>query len=515
MKKRFLIVLSLLSAGGILADVRLPSLFSDHMVLQRNAEIPVWGWADPGEKITLTLAGRTLSVTADSAGKWTARFASLSPQKPLELTVRGRNTLTVKDVLVGEVWLGSGQSNMDMTVAREDRTWCGVDREAEEIAAADYPMIREFKVKLDMTDRPREDAVGQWVLCSPSTAGKFSATAYFFGRELFRKLKMPVGLVVSSYGASTAQAWTGRKALEARPDLVQLLDAYDALCRDYDTGDSVKIKFERALKTWEGEAREARAEGKNPPRRPRDPNPHRDQHNPCVLYNGMIAPLIPYAIRGAIWYQGESNYPTGKIYFNLMETLIRDWRDSWGQGDFPFLFVQLAANKKLAADPNAPSEMAPVREGQLKTLTLPNTGMAVAIDIGDADNIHPKNKQELGRRLGLVARARVYGESVPDCGPVYDHMILEGGAIRLAFRCAGAGLCVPKSANGIPTGFAVAGADRKFVWADAKIRGKTVIVSSPQVPRPVAARYGWADNPPVNLTDKSGLPASPFRTDRW
>jgi sialate O-acetylesterase len=300
--------------------------------------------------------------------------------------------------------------------------------------------------------------------------------------------------------------------LSAEPGFDFLLKTYDEACAKFDTGRVAKEKFFQDLEKWKGIADQARAEGKPVPRRPRNVDPHQDQHNPCVLYNGMIAPLVPYAVRGALWYQGESNYPTGKIYFDLMKTLIADWRSAWHQDDFPFLFVQLANNKKPAADPNEKSEMAPVREGQFKTLRLEDTGMAVAIDIGDADNIHPKNKQEIGRRLGLVARALVYGEQSVYSGPLFRKVKIKGHTVRVSFRHTEGGL----TAKGDTLkGFAIAGPGGKFFWADAKIDGKVVVVSSPDVPEPVAVRYGWADNPTVNLYNGAGLPASPFRTDGW
>jgi sialate O-acetylesterase len=502
----------LLIAGPMPAAVKLASVFGEHMVLQQGVPVPVWGTAAPGERVTVTLGGQRQTATAGADGKWMVHLAALKAGGPFRMTVAGKNKLTLSDVYAGEVWLGSGQSNMDMTVAREDRYWCGVVNEAEEIASANYPLIRMFKVKLRMTDEPQAEAQGQWVVASPQTVGRFSATAYFFGRELYRKLQAPIGLIDSSYGASAAQAWISHKALEANPDLTFLLNTYATAKREFAGNHAAREKFQQELANWEPAAAKAKAEGRDAPRRPRDPDPGHDQHNPCVLYNGMIAPLVPYAIRGAIWYQGESNGPTAKKYLNIMDTLIRDWRQAWGQGDFPFLFVQLASLNTLALQPQEGGWIPQVREGQLQTLTVKNTGMAVAIDIGDAANVHPKNKQDVGRRLALAARALVYGESIPYSGPIYASMSVEGGAVRLRFKHTEGGLT---AAGGTPIGFAVAGADRKFVWGDAKIDGDAVVVSNPEVMKPVAVRYGWADNPPVNLYNKAGLPASPFRTDNW
>lgn len=497
-------------AGPIPADVKLAGLFCDHMVLQQGMSVPVWGTAGPGEQVIISLGQHKQTATTGPDGKWMVRLADIEAGGPFEMTVTGRNTLTVKDIYVGEVWLCSGQSNMDMTVAREDRYWCGVRNEAEEVAAANYPPIREFKVQLKMTDTPQTDVEGQWFVCSPQTVGRFSATAYFFARELHKKLNVPIGLVTSSYGASTAEAWTSRTALAARPELGFLLDAYAQKKRGYDPNGAAAQQYHAAMERWERVAAQAKAEGKDRPKEPKNPDPGQDQHNPCVLYNGMIAPLAPYAIRGVIWYQGESNGPTASKYFNLMETLIRDWRQTWGHGDFPFLFVQLANNGKLARQPNGSSRMAVVREGQLQTLAVTNTGMAVAIDIGDANNIHPKNKQEVGFRLALAARALAYHESIPCSGPIYDSMTIEGSAIRLRFKHTDGGL-VAKGDKLI--GFSIAGEDNKFVWADAKIDGDAIVVSAPQADKAVAVRYAWADNPPANLYNKAGLPASPFCTD--
>ncbi len=482
------------------ADVKLPRLFSDHMVLQRDVPAPIWGWADPGETVSVTLAGQEKTVTADASGKWTVQIDPLKVGDPLTLTVKGKNTLTLSDILVGEVWLCSGQSNMDMRVAKGSRYWCGVDNEAEEVAQARFPKIRQYYVVLNMKDEAQTDTEGAWIPCSPETVGEFSATAYFTGRELHQKLGVPIGLLVTTYGASTAEAWASRSALEKRPELKDLLDAYAAKCQTYD-----KARLEA------GDQPPTTTDPKTSRKRPLK-DPHQDQHNPSVLYNGMIAPLIPYAIRGALWYQGESNGPTADRYFMLMETLIQDWRARWGQGDFPFLYVQLANNEKPQTDPNNRSATARVREGQLQTLRLPKTGMAVTLDIGDAANVHPKNKQEVGRRLGLVARTLVYGEKIPCSGPLYDSMVVEGNVVRVKFKEVNGGLVARGDKL---TGFVLAGEDQKFIWADAKIDGDSVVVSSPEVAKPVAVRYGWANNPAANLYNRADLPASPFRTDTW
>lgn len=512
--RRFLLITAMLLAAParLPAAVTLGSLFSDHMVLQRGVAVPVWGTASPGEKISVAFQEQTQTTTARPGGEWMVHLSHLKTGGPFEMSVEGENTVTVHDVYVGEVWLASGQSNMEMTVAQEDRYWCGVFEEAEEVATANYPLIRMFKVKVDMSDQRQPAVEGNWVTTTPETVKEYSAAAYFFGRELFRKLDVPIGLIDSSYGASTAQAWTSGPALAANSEFSFMFDDYARAKQAYAADPEAKEHYAQALTKWKQAAAAAKLRGAFQPRRPGNPDPTQNQHNPSVLYNGMIAPLIPYAMRGVIWYQGESNGPTAKIYADIMKTLIDNWRGRWNEGSFPFLFVQLANHGTLALQPAEGGGTTWVREGQRETLSVVNTGMAVSIDIGDAGNIHPKNKQEVGRRLALLAQALVYHEDVPYSGPLYDSMTLEGDAIGLRFTHADAGLIAK---GGKPIGFTIAGEDRKFVWADAKIEGNTIVVSSPLVRKPVAVRYGWADNPPANLYNKADLPASPFRTDSW
>jgi sialate O-acetylesterase len=486
-------------------QVKPASVFGDHMVLQRDMRIPVWGTADAGETVTVAFNAQKKTVTADTEGKWIVRLDAVEAGGPFEMTIAGKNTITFKDVYVGEVWLCSGQSNMDMTVAKEDRYWCGVNNEAQEVAAADYPLIRVFDVEFAPKDEPQSDAKGVWEICSPKTVGHFSAAAYFFARQLQKKLNAPIGLVTTAYGASTAEAWTSRSALAAKPTTAFLLEEYKKRCQNYDSGWE-QINYRQDLAEWQRASEKAKVDNKRTPKKPGKPkNPHQDQHSPCVLYNGMVAPLIPYAIRGAIWYQGESNGPTAKIYDKIMETLIQDWRRAWGEGSFPFLYVQLANYSK-----NRETFM--IREGQLKNLSIPNTAMVVTIDIGDADNIHPKNKQDVGLRLSLAARALAYGESIPYMGPIYDSMSVEGNSIRLRFKHIDGGLVAK---GGELKGFTIAGEDKKFIPADAKIDGDTIVVSISETAKPVAVRYGFDNNPQVSLYNKADLPASPFRTDNF
>ncbi len=499
------------SNGFVSADVKPAGLFGNHMVLQRDRSIPVWGTADASENVTVKTGRQQKTVQADSSGRWMVYLDALKAGGPFEMIIAGKtNSITFEDIYVGEVWLCSGQSNMDMTVAKEDQYWCGVNNEAQEVAAADYPLIRVFDVDFVTKDQPQQDVSGSWEICLPQTVGHFSAAAYFFARELYRKLNVPVGLLTTAYGASTAEAWTSRPALEANEQINFLLDDYAKKCEDYDSGNALR-RYEGQLEKYKQLAEKAKAEGEEPLKKPGRPrNPHTDQHSPCVLYNAMVAPLVGYAIRGAIWYQGESNEQTYRIYDVIMEAMISDWRRAWGQGDFPFLYVQLASYRKNPEKIASGGGFTMIREKQLKNLSVPNTAMAVTIDIGDANNIHPKNKQDVGLRLSLPARALVYGEDIIYSGPLYDYMLIEGDTIRLHFKHIGSGLIAK---GGKLDGFAIAGADRVFVRADAKIEGDTIIVSSEKVDKPVAVRYGWDENPIVSLYNKEGLPASPFRTD--
>jgi len=483
--------------------------------LQQGRQVPVWGTANPEEKVTVLFGKQEQTVVAGKDGYWRINLSALITGGPFTMTIKGENTIELKDVYVGEVWLCSGQSNMDMTVAREDRYWAGVMNEKEEVAVAKYPQIRVFDTDYTPRDEPQFAVNGKWEIVSPETVGHLSATAYFFARELYNKYKVPIGLITTAYGASTAEAWISQSTLETQPDLTFLIDNYIKKKAAYNPTLEELQKLQEAMDKWKIDAAKAKAEGKDEVRAPKNRDPRIDQHNPCVLYNGMVAPLIPYAIRGAIWYQGESNGNTANLYGKIMETLIKDWRNRWGQGEFPFFYVQLANHQELITDPIKNDPMVTVRDEQLKNLSLPNTGMAVAIDNAQPDdfgNIHPKNKQEIGRRLALIARAKVYGESIPYSGPIYDYMIIDGPQVKIAFKHTEGGL-VSKGAK--LTGFAIAGADQKFVHAEAKIEGNQLIITSPEIENPVAVRYGWAKNPQANLFNKVDLPASPFRTDNW
>ena len=455
-------------AFAVKADVKLPAVFSDHMVLQRGNVAPVWGWADAGEKVTVRFGGQTKSVIVGKNGKWLVRLDAINDAKVKGvLNVAGNNALIIKDVLVGEVWVASGQSNMAMNVGR----CLNADAEA---AAAKYPQIRMFITKRNAQLKPQDDLEGSWVVCSPETVKSFSGTAYFFGRTLHNKLKVPVGILHSSWGGTAIEAWTSIDVQEQSK------------------------KLEPVLGKWKNK-------------------PQANQNKPANLFNGMIHPLIPYGIRGGIWYQGERNSKTvegAKLYAHQLTLMINDWRRRWGQGDFPFLWSQLPNFKKRTDDPNAVSVWAHTRESMAKTLELPNTGMATTIDIGEARDIHPKNKQDVGKRLAGWALSEFYNQKdVVTTGPMYASYEVMGSKVLIEFDHAKG---LKMKGEGELAGFAVAGSDKQFHWAKATIgKNGMVEVSSKDVLKPAAVRYAWGDNPKVNLVNEAGLPATPFRTDNW
>ncbi len=487
------------------ADVRLAAIFANHMVLQRDLAVPVWGWADPGEEISVAIAGQTKTAKADAAGKWTVKLDKLQAAEGLTLSVKGKNTLTFTDVLVGEVWLCSGQSNMGMTVS-------GAKDFEQEKAAAGLPKIRMFRESDGAAPMAQAEGKGAWVVCSPETVGGFSATAYFFGREIHQKLGVPVGLINSSVGGTPVEAWT---SWEAQKDFVELKPLFQSWEKKQAAWDPEKAKatHEKQLAKYRGDAKKATPVGQRAPAAPRVPTePRRDAWWPGNLFNGKIAPWIPYSIRGAIWYQGESNAGAGQLYQLQLTALVKDWRARWGY-DFPFGWVQLPDFHKPQAAPVEDTGWVRVREGMLKTLALPNTGMAVTLGCGEADNIHPKNKQEVGRRLSLWALASVYGQKgLPSSSPLPMGHQIRGSEVVVSFSHTDGGLVAQ---GGELKGFAIAGADKQWVKATAKIDGDKVIVSSPEVKEPAAVRYAWADNPEFNLFSAAGLPATPFRTDDW
>lgn len=488
------------------ATVELASPFTDHMVLQRDLPVPVWGTAEPAEQVSVRFNGQTQTTKADADGHWRL---ILSPMPALaegvRFVVHGSKTdepIRLDDVLVGEVWLCSGQSNMDFTLAKTEKYYfAGVNNEAEEVAAANYPNIRMFTGEWARAYEPQSRVAGAWKVCTPENAPEFSAVGYFFARDLLRALKVPVGIVTMTYGASTAQAWIRREAIAADPRLKPALEEFDAKVKAYIP------PTEEEMKLWQKAAEKAKTEKKRPPRKAKT-DPVQDQHNPTVMYNGMIAPIVPYAIRGVLWYQGESITGAHELFPIWNETLIKDWRQLWGResgakgsAPLPFYFVQLAA---LRADSNSPE----VRAWQAEALQLPDTGMAVTIDIGDEKNVHPKNKQDVGARLCRIALAKTYGQKIEYSGPQLESVAAMGGAIKLTFSHATGGL----NDHGSPLQtFEVAGDNGRFFPATANIDGNTVFVSSADVAVPVEVRYAWSNYPAgCNLYNGEGLPAAPF-----
>jgi sialate O-acetylesterase len=615
-------------------------LFSDNMVLQRDIACPVWGWAKPGETVKVTLDGKTVEGTADATGKWRVNVGPFPAGGPHEVTIAGSQTVTLKNVLFGDVWICSGQSNMQFGM------W-GTNNSQEEIAAADHPQMRLFSVPNVVGFEPQELVAGQWQVCSPQAVGGFTAVGYFFGRKLNADLNVPIGLIHSSWGGTIAEAWTSAEALKTMPDFAPAVDALHKLVEDQaklqatfeqqmdewwakndpgsaagadwaaptlnaaawktmslpcnwedgglpdfdgivwfrktvdvpaawqgkegtlhlgpvDDRDTTFVNGEQvgATDTWDkprdyqlpagllktgqnliavrvldtggggglyGQPDQMKLEAADgagiplagewqymaaKPLAECTPQPQRLENNPnqvSVLYNAMIAPLVPFAIKGAIWYQGESNAGRAEQYARLLPTLIQDWRTRFGVGDFPFLIVQLA--NFLPVDDVPKDDPWPnLRWSQwLTTKALPNVGMACIIDIGEAGDIHPKNKQDVGARLALVAEKMTYGKDVECSGPVYKAMDVEGSKVRLTFDHLGGGLVVKGDRL---EGFAIAGADGQFAWADATVDGDTVVVSSPQVATPTTVRYAWSNNPVCNLYNQAGLPAVPFATDK-
>ena len=632
MKKLVLAAIILIcSFNQLFANVKLARLFSDHMVLQRNKELPVWGEAAKGEKLTVIFNDQKLQTKADQSGHWMLKLKPMEEGGPYEMTVKGKNIITLRNILIGEVWLCSGQSNMAFMVSQANNS-------ENEIASANFPQIRYFNVAQRINAKPLTTMEkGEWQVCSPATVGSFSAVAYFFARNLYQNLNVPIGIIQASWGGTNAESWMSDDALLAHADfkdqMVEMqksdintklgewnlgletkdlgrkekwekpetdltkwkemilpiywekagLPGFDGvvwfrteieLTKEEAAGgitlnlgpiDNSDETFVNAIKigSTEDDYAKNRAykvdakylkEGKNTivvrvtdlgggggiwgkPENfffmtagnkktlvgawqyrigtetlsPKAPGPNT---YPTLLFNGMVNALIPYAIQGVTWYQGENNASRAYQYRTLFPGLISDWRKHWNQGDFPFLFVQLANYQPAKEQPDE-STWAELREAQTMTLSLPNTGMALAIDLGEANDIHPKNKQDVGSRLSLAARKVAYHQELVYSGPTYDAMKTEKGKITVSFKNCGSGLITKDKYNYVK-GFAIAGDDKKFYWAKAAIIGKTVTVYSDKVPNPVAVRYAWADNPDdANLYNKENLPAVPFRTDSW
>ncbi|MGE5607781.1 MAG: sialate O-acetylesterase [Bacillota bacterium] len=491
--------------GSAQADVTMPRVFGNDMVIQRDMPIPVWGWADAGEKVTVRLDDAEVATTATDKGEWMVKLPAQSAGGPHKMTIAGKNTIELTNILAGEVWVCSGQSNMEMGVRMcKDAN--------QEIAAADYPQIRLFMVDKKTSGYPLNDVNGGWRVCSPTTIaangwGGFSAAAYYFGREIHKTLNVPVGLIDTSWGGTRIEPWTPPEGFAAVPALKGIVETIEKVNSDYP---KVYAKALDQLEAAIPAARKALADGKPLPALPAMPrHPLDHEQQPTGLYNAMVKGVVPFAIRGAIWYQGESNLGEGMMYYEKMKGLIAGWRKVWSQSDMPFYFVQLAPYR-YGGDP---TKLPGIWEAQTAVLAVPNTGMAVTTDVATVNDIHPPDKQTVGKRLALWALAKTYGKSeLVYSGPLYKSMRIEGNKVRISFNHVGSGLA---SHDGKELSwFEIAGTDKNYVKAKAAIDGDTVMVWAEGVSQPTAVRFGWHELAEPNLMNKEGLPASPFRAEK-
>ena len=490
---------SLLAAAGF----RLGSPFSDHMVLQREKAVAVWGWADAGESVTVAFAGQSKSATAGADGKWSLKLDALKASaEPRTLVVTGKDghKLEAKDVLVGEVWLGSGQSNMAMTVQASNNF------DAEK-ASAKYPLIRHYRESSGPADAPQAEGKGAWQECTPENVGGFSAVLYFFGREIHQEVGVPVGLVNTSVGGTPIESWVSAETQSSDPVTKAI---YDTQLKGHQSFDAAKATaaYQKQVVAWQAAVQKAKAAKQDLPRKPYEPVAMRKlKGGPAGLYNGKVVNLAPFTVRGMLWYQGEGNAGNAGVYDKQLSQLVTSWRDLWAD-EVPFAWVQLPNYR------DSDSESWPrIRESMMKVLALPKTGMAITLDIGDPKDIHPKNKQDVGKRLSFWALSTVYGKKVAAIsGPLPAGHKVEGSSIRVSLKHA-EGL---KTRDGAaPRGLLIAGADKVWKPANGEISGTDLVVSSPEVAAPVAVRYAWAENPSCNLINGAGLPATSFRTDDW
>ena len=490
------------------ADISVSNLFTDHMVVQQGKPVVIWGKAARDELVKVSMAGNSAKATADAGGKWVVNLPALKANSgPHTIKIQGTNTLTISDVLIGEVWVCSGQSNMAWPVASANDPLL-------EALTARYPRMRLISIPQVGTQEAQDNFQGKWELVTPATVAQFSAVGYFFGRQLHQTLDVPVGLIDNAWGGSACEAWIPRAVLKANGHN-ELLAHWDKLAVDYDA-EAIEAKFTKAVAAWKVRAQKAKAEGKPAPAYPRRPrNPLVGQHRPANLYQGVLNPIIGYGIQGAIWYQGEANATRAKQYQDLFPLMIDTWRKAWGQGDFSFYWVSLADYKDEISEPAA-ADWAELREAQTLTMSkLANTGEAIITDLGEAHDIHPRNKQDVAKRLARWALAKNYGyDQLVYRSPIYKSHEVDGNRVIITFDHVGGGLDT-HDVRGV-LGFTVAGADQKFYHAEAKIEGRDkVIVWSSEVNEPVAVRYAWANNPICNLQNRSHLPATPFRTDTW
>ncbi len=486
-------------AGSSLADVHLPHIFGDHMVIQREKPVRVWWWADAGEKVTVTIGDQHGEATPDEHGEWKVELPPISGKSAIEVKIAGKNTIVLHDVLVGEVWVCSGQSNMQMSVASSKDA-------KKEIRAANHHEIRLFTVPMRPAGDPAADVGAAWTVCTPKTIPNFTAVGYFFGRDLHEQLNVPIGLINSSWGGTRIEPWTPIVGFQDVPALKGILADIEKAQAEYAKITGAVLPH---YADWLAHAQKAKEHGEYisaPPEWPT--SPLSSNVAPTGLYNGMIHPLVPFAIRGAIWYQGESNLGDGLLYLQKMKALIAGWRSVWHEGDFPFGFVQLAPFRYGTANPTLLPKM---WVAQTDALEIPNTGMAVTIDVGNPTDIHPKDKQDVGKRLALWALAKTYGKQIVYSGPIYKSMSVDGSKIRVKFDHVGGGLVARD--NKPLNWFQIAGEDKKFVDAEATIDGDSVIVSSSKVAKPVAVRFAWDQVADPNLQNVEGLPASAFDTE--
>jgi sialate O-acetylesterase len=500
-------LLTLICATSLRA-VSVAPLFTDHAVLQQGAPVPVWGKGHPGEDVTVTFGSQVVHATVDVDRNWRATLAPLAASDtPADLVVVGKNTITLTDILVGEVWLCSGQSNMEFPFKWAAKT-------GREASTTNHPLIRHFGVTKSSSATPLDTVKGDWRICTPNEVREFTAVGYFFARELQQTLNVPIGLVNASYGGTPVEAWMSDAGLKSDPAFSVVFDRITKITQEWP---ATMAKYRADSEAWKKAETEAKAAGKKfTTPKPRQPIGPSHPYMPRMTYNAMLRPLVPYAIRGTIWYQGEGNSTRASEYHRLFSALITQWRAEWAQGEFPFYFVQLANFK--ADDPQG-TQWAFLREAQTKTLSVANTGMAVTIDIGDPNDVHPRNKQDVGRRLARLALARTYGKKdVIDSGPIFEQADFKTVApsVRVEFQKSPATLENNNPDNAAAVlGFELAGADRVFHPADAQIDRDVVIVKSSAVPAPIAVRYAWRNAPVATLRNSAGLPAVPFRSDNW
>ena len=497
LRRSSILVIGLFFLSPLFATIRLPAIIDDNMVLQQKSTVKLWGWADAGEQIAISVSWNKMpiSVKTDNTGKWMVSVATTKAGGPYTITFVGTNTITVNNVLLGEVWLASGQSNMEFFVSKTSNgSYTGVLNYQQEIKEADYPMIRMIDVPNKVADEPQTDFKGKWKICSPQTVDTFSAVAYYFAREIYKSTGFPIGIINSTWGGTPAESWTKQSVLKNDPELNVILERYKKQCEDYP---EELQKHKLLLDKWKADT--AKRKG-SAPAGPMGPNHNK---SPYKLYNGMIAPIVNYTLKGVIWYQGESNADRAFQYRKLFPAMIADWRMDFNNSKLPFYFVQISPHRGQNAE---------IRDAQLYTYrTVPFTGIVVTTDNGDSLDIHPRNKKLVGERLSLWALNNDYGKKVVFSGPLYKSSKIENNKMRISFDNADGLL----AKDGMLKEFTIAGDDQIFVAAEAFIEGNTILVWSKAVAKPTAVRFAWKNVPMPNLYNKANLPASPFRTDKW